>query len=542
VTPDSVDAPRGRLIAAAAVLLAAVLQVLDSTIVNIALPDMMGTFGATSDQITWVLTAYIVASAIVMPITGRLTAWLGRRRLMLLSIAGFVAGSCLCGVAWDLPSMVTFRVLQGVAGAAITPVAQAVLVDSYPGRERGRAMAAFGIGVVVAPTLGPTLGGWLTETFDWRAVFYVNAPLGLAAFLLAAISLPRTPVRPARTDWVGLSLLACGVGATQLVLDRGQELDWLAAPQIQACAVVALGGLLLFVIRGWGRAGNIVNLDVFRSRSFSLASATMFLFSMGLFASMAALPQLAEGLMGYSAESAGLVMMPRGMATIASMAVAGVLIRRVDARALIGVGAVFCAWGSLAMAHLSLQAGPVQLAAPGIILGLGMGLVFAPLSTTAYETLAKDLSDEAAGVYNLVRALGGSTGISIAGAVAADRAQAHWNTLADGLRAFSPAVRDWIKEPDRGPAPLARLAGDLAAQAQFLAFLDVFLLVAAIFAATLLMAPFLRGGQGAAVTRPPPPRRPDGSRRRGGSTTRANFEAQRAASNVALSVASKVRK
>jgi MFS transporter, DHA2 family, multidrug resistance protein len=251
-----------------AVVLTAILEVLDITIVSVATPHMLGSFSATPDQINWVLTSCLVSAAVVMPLTGRLSEWLGRRRLLAASITGFVASSALCGMSWNLASMVLFRLAQGICGARLVPLSQAILLDAFPHERRGQALAAFGFGIMVAPILGPTLGGWLTDTFSWRAVFYINVPIGLFALLLSSGHLPYVPMNRPKTDWTGLLLLVLAVGSGQFVLDQGQMRDWFDSRLIQALAVLALFSSAAFFMRGWGNADNIVDLSLLKDRNF----------------------------------------------------------------------------------------------------------------------------------------------------------------------------------------------------------------------------------------------------------------------------------
>ncbi|MGE0613163.1 MAG: DHA2 family efflux MFS transporter permease subunit, partial [Hyphomicrobiales bacterium] len=294
-----------------AVVMTAILDILDITIVNVAMPHMLGAFGATPDQITWVLTSYLIATAIVMPLTGYLSSLLGRRRLLMYAISGFIVSSALCGTAQNLESMVIFRLMQGACGAVLIPLAQAILFDAFPSNQRGQAMAVFGLGVMVAPVMGPPFGGWLTETLGWRSVFYINVPLGLIALLLALGQLPRREIRPLRTDWTGLLLMALAIGSLQFVLDQGQSLDWFSSHWIQVFAITSTVAGAVFLIRGWGYAGNIVDLGLFRDRNFAAATLVIFAFGIGMFGTIALLPLLTQKLMGYPADTAGLLFMPR---------------------------------------------------------------------------------------------------------------------------------------------------------------------------------------------------------------------------------------
>ena len=285
-----------------AVVLTAVLEVLDITIVSVAIPHMLGTFGATSDQITWVLTSYLVSAAVVMPLTGYLSARLGRRRLLIFSIVGFVISSALCGLSWNLESMVVFRLLQGICGAPLVPLSQAILLDAFPKEKHGQALAIFGLGIMVAPVLGPTFGGWLTDTFVWRAVFYINVPIGIFALLLAMGHLPKTDIKYLKTDWTGLVLLVLAVGSLQMVLDQGQTRDWFNSRFIQIFTAITIFSSVAFFMRGWNNSKNIVDLSLLKDRNFLAGLLAITAYGVTLFginrASAAAHPA-AHGLSGH---------------------------------------------------------------------------------------------------------------------------------------------------------------------------------------------------------------------------------------------------
>ena len=395
--------PAERWLVSITVMITTVMVVLDITIVNVALPHMMGSLGATSEQITWVLTSYLVTSAIVMPLTGYLTARLGRKRLLLASVFGFIATSALCGLAPAISEMVLFRALQGAFGAALVPLSQSLMVDTFASEERGKAMAIWGMGVMVGPVMGPTLGGYLTEHLDWRWVFYINVPVGAIALLLASAVLRETRQRAVRTDWAGMALMAVSVGALQVVLDRGNQDDWLRSNFILLTALVSLAALAAFLVRGWRKPDNIVNLRLFLDRNFASASLMIGTFGLGLFGTIAVQPLLLERLLGYPVETTGLVMAPRGLASALSMMIVGQLIARHDPRKLIASGTLVAELGAYLMSHYSLQVSPGWVVWPSVVQGLGLGMIFVPLSTVAFDTLPPAVSTEAAGLYSLVR-------------------------------------------------------------------------------------------------------------------------------------------
>ncbi|MEJ2690047.1 MAG: DHA2 family efflux MFS transporter permease subunit, partial [Deltaproteobacteria bacterium] len=311
--------PAPRWLIGITVMLTTVMVVLDITIVNVTLPHMMGALGATSDQITWVLTAYIVTNAIFIPLTGFLSELWGRKRLMIVSISGFVATSALCGQAGTLTEMVLFRILQGAFGAPVIPLSQSVIVDNFPAEERGRAMALWGVGVMLGPILGPTLGGLITQHFGWRWVFYINVPVGFINLLLVANAIERSAGKRVRADWWGALLMALGIGALQMMLDRGNQEDWFSSALIVALCVVSVVGISAWIVRSWGRADSVVHLDLLRDRNLSTTSLMLGVFGLGMFGTIVLQPLMLEGLMNYPAETTGLVMAPRGVAAAISM-------------------------------------------------------------------------------------------------------------------------------------------------------------------------------------------------------------------------------
>lgn len=472
-------APSGvRIVIVAAVVMSAVLEVLDSTIVNVALPHIQSAFGATSDQTTWILTSYIVAAVVVMPLTGYFARRFGRRRLILSAITGFAAFSALCGVSWSLESMVAFRLGQGIFGAFLIPLSQSILFDAFPREKRGQAMAMFGLGVVVAPVLGPTIGALLTDYFSWRMVFYVNLPLAAAALLLLAGELEPDRPEAVRTDWTGLALLALTIGSLQFMLDQGESRDWFDSRLIQVAALVAAGSGALFLTRALRVAGGVVDMRLFSDRNFAGACAAISAFAMALFGSIALLPLFVQGLLGYPMIEAGLLFMPRGLAAGFSMVAVGALLSpRFDPRALAAVGFLLVAAGNFMLGALNLQAGFWDLAWPGVVSGLGMGLVFVPMSTLAFDRIGRDRQDEASGLYGVTRQLGSSIGIALVGAMLVREIAADTATLGANVTVFSEAARAWLAPKGLAPQSMegaALLAAEVGRQAAMLAYCAVF--------------------------------------------------------------------
>ena len=467
-----------RLMITLAVMSATLIQVLDTTIVNVALPHMAGQLGATTDQISWVLTSYLVSSAIVMPLTGYFSDTIGRKRFLLICISGFVAASALCGIAQNLFQIVGFRLLQGVFGAALVPLSQAIMTDAYPVEERGKAMAIWGLGVMVGPVLGPTLGGWLTDVASWRWTFYINVPVGALSFFLATQYISESTKRERRMDWTGLALLGAGVAGLQYMLDRGTSQDWFAAADIRIAGAVGALGLVGFTwwsLRLGPRA--LFDLRIFKDRNFAMACAVMLAMGLGLFGGLVLQPILLENLLGYPIVTTGLVMAPRGVATAIAMVIVGRLVGKHDARILVAVGMLFSAAGSHAMTHYSLDVTTWAIIWPAFLQGLGLGLIFVPLSTIAYATMERARIPEAAGIYSLVRTIGAAAGISVVTTLITRQAQVIWNELGAHVTRFNPALMDYLRplhlSPD-DPRALALIAQQVGRQAEMGAILDVF--------------------------------------------------------------------
>ncbi|MEJ2685590.1 MAG: DHA2 family efflux MFS transporter permease subunit [Gammaproteobacteria bacterium] len=482
---------QSRWLVSIAVMLTTVMVILDMTIVNVSLPHMMGSLGATADEITWVLTSYIVAEAITIPMTGYLSGRFGRRRVMLVSIAGFVLASAVAGQSHSLFEMVSARIAQGAFGASLIPLSQSVMVDTFPPAERGKAMALWGVGIMVGPILGPTLGGYITQHFGWPWVFYINVPVGAVNLLMVARLVHQTETRSVRTDWLGALLMAAGIGSLQVVLDRGNQEGWFSSHLIEVLSVLAAGGLMWFTVRSLRRSDSVVNLRLFRDRNLAAASLMMGAFGLGLFGTIALQPIMLERLFDYPAETAGLVMAPRGIGSALSMFMVSRLINRYDSRLLVGAGLLIAAAGTYVMSWYDLSIDPAWVIWPGAIQGIGMGMIFVPLSTLAFETLPKASVDEGSGLFNLLRTIGGSIGISIAGTVYTRSSQAAWNQLGGHIQRFNPALHSWLGalgmtlHAPAAPPLLARLLGR---QASMVGFVDTFWLITLSFVA---MAPLL---------------------------------------------------
>lgn len=460
------------------VMSATLMQVIDITIVNVALPQMQGSLGASSDEITWTLTSYLVSSAIIMPITGYLADRFGRKQYLIFSIAGFTLVSALCGASTSLNEIVFFRLLQGVFGASLVPLSQAILADIFPPEDRGKAMAIWGIGVMVGPILGPTLGGYLTDVSTWRWTFYVNIPVGIFALLLINM-VPKTPKRIRHMDWQGFTCIALAIGGLQYVLDRGNADDWFQSTSICFISYLAVCGLLGFILFSLQQStSSVFDLKIFRDRNFVVASMLLCIFGLGMYGMMVIQPIMMEGVLNYPVLTAGLLMAPRGISGMISMLVVGKLIGKVDARVLIITGILITIAGMFIATHYSINnISPFWIIYPMILQGFGLGMVFVPLSTVAFSTLATDLRTEAAGLFSLLRTIGGSIGISIAITIAIRGSQFFWNQLGAWLTPQNDLVYQYLEPLNLSPLEPqgAAVLGNLVLQqAQMLSFVNVF--------------------------------------------------------------------
>jgi len=473
------------------IMLATVMQVLDTTIANVALPNMQGSLGATRDQITWVLTSYIVAAAIMTPLTGWLADRFGRREVFLISVAGFVAASMLCGIAPNLPSMVTFRVAQGICGAAVVPLSQAVLLDINPREKHGQAMAIWGAGIMVGPIAGPILGGWLTDAFNWRWAFYVNLPVGLLAFLGMLIYLPKSEKRQRGFDFFGFAMLSLAVGAIQMMLDRGDQLDWFSSPEIWLELGLTITGVWVFVIHTLTGEHPFLDPHIFRDRNLTTALLLIFMVGIVLLAGLALMPPMLQNILGYPVITAGIVLAPRGVGTMISMIVVGRLVQRVDARILIFTGLSITAFSLYQMTGFSPQMDKTLIVVSGVVQGLGLGLVFVPLSTLAFATLEPRYRTDAASLFSLVRNIGSSIGISIVTVMLAHNLQVNRTELISFLNPFNQNF-DQVPQIGSDQTMLAILDNEVTRQSLMVGYVDDFKLMMLITLSVLPLVFLLR--------------------------------------------------
>lgn len=476
-----------------AIMLATVMQVLDTTIANVALPSMQGGLGAAQDSITWVLTSYIVASAIMTPMTGWLTDRIGLKPLFLISIVGFTVASMLCGTAGSLTEMVIWRLAQGVFGAALAPLSQTVLLNINPSERHGQAMAIWGAGVMVGPVIGPTLGGWLTESLDWRWIFFINVPVGIIAFLGILAWLPSAPKRQRGFDFIGFAMLSIGVGALQLMLDRGEQLDWFSAPEIWIELGISVSAFWAFGVHMMTAKRPFLSPHLLRNRNLVLGLIFIFIVGVVVLAAMALLPPMLQRLMGYPTITTGMVMAPRGIGVMIAMLAVGRLMRVIDPRLLILIGLCVTAWSLHMMTGFTIVMDSTPIILSGIVQGLGIGMVFVPLSTMAFATLAPADRADAAGLFSLVRNLGNSLGVSIVTAALAHFTQVNHAELAAHVSPFNPNIEGPLTMAGQSTREMLA-AADLMVnqQAAMIAYINDFQLMMVITLAAIPLLLLLR--------------------------------------------------
>lgn len=487
------------------VMLSTIMQALDTTIANVALPHMQGTMGATQDQISWVLTSYIVAAAIFMPLTGFLAARFGRKRIFIWSVVGFTATSMLCGAAQSLLQIVVFRLLQGIFGASLVPMSQAVLLDTYPRERHGSAMALWGVGVMVGPILGPMLGGWLTEYYNWRWVFYINLPFGLLAWFGIAAYVHETPIdRERRFDLRGFAFLSLAIGALQMMLDRGESMDWFASAEIVVEAALAGLAFYLFVAHIFTHDRPFIEPGLFRDRNFSVGLVFIFIVGIILLATMALLPPFMHNLMGYPVIDVGLLLAPRGIGTMIAMIAVGKLSGKIDPRYKILFGLCLTSFALWEMTRFTTDVTSGDIVRTGITQGLGLGFIFVPLSTVTFSTLAPRYRNEGTALFSLFRNIGSSIGISVVITYLSQRTQANHAAFAEYMTPSNFALSQAVEAGAfdiASPQGLLMLNAEISRQAATLAFLQDFRLMMWITMLAIPMIVFLRAPNGKRLTR-----------------------------------------
>ncbi len=487
-----------------AVMLATFMEILDTTVVNVSVPHMAGNLGATVEEGTWVVTSYLVSNAIILPMSGWLANRFGRRRMLMGCVAGFTLTSLLCGMATSLDSLIFFRVLQGLTGGGLQPMSQAVLLETFPPKKHGTAMAAFGLGIILAPILGPTLGGYITDNYTWRWIFYLNLPVGAFSLLMINAFIHDPPYIRKRkaggVDLWGIGFLALGFGMLQVVLDRGQQKDWFGSTQIRVMAFLCVFGLVAMVIRELTTEHPIVDLRVLKDRTFSAGVFIMTMLGFVLYASLMLLPIFLQTLLGYPALESGLALSPRGLGSLVTMPVVGQLTNRYDPRKLIFVGVVVGGWSMFELSHLNLNTGYWDIFWPQVIQGAAMAFLFIPLMAVSMSGISREKMGNATSIYNLMRNIGGSFGIATMTTFLARRSQVHQNQMVSHISLFDHnaqnmwlGMKSWFELHGSNPVEASRKAlgamyGMVQQQAMMLSFVEAFWVMGIIF---FCMAPLL---------------------------------------------------
>ena len=494
---------RSKWLIAFTVMLPTLIEIIDTSIVNVSLDHIRGSLSAGIEEATWAINAYLVANAIVIPMSGWLSRLFGRKNYQIGSIVLFTASSFLCGSAWSLPSLIFFRVMQGMAGGGLVPVSQSILLEAFPPAQHGVAMAIFGVGTMVGPILGPIMGGWITDNWSWRWIFYINIPIGMFAIIMNAIVIQDPPwMKRAkmRIDYLGLIFLAVGLGTLQMVLDKGQQEDWFSSDLIVIFALVSFFALALLIINEVNVSQPIINLRLFRDPTFATGTVVMFFLFFNLFGSIVLLPIYVQSLMGYTSYQAGLVLGPGGLATLCVMPFVGKLVQKVNPKKLLGLGIFICAITTWLMSQFNLQADFWTFVLPRVTLGLGMGLAFIPLTTLTLSHIPREKLGQATSMYNLLRNMGGSVGIAFVTTLLARRTQFHQARLVDHLTVFDPAftmakskaAAALVAKGVSGTGAEGMIYGQVLRQARMLAFNDTFYVTSIMLMSVLVLVFFMR--------------------------------------------------
>ncbi len=501
---------------AVTVTLATFMEVLDTSIANVALPHISGSLSAGADESTWVLTSYLVSNAIVLPLSGWLSSLVGRKRFYMMCVALFTVSSFLCGLAPSLGVLVLFRILQGAGGGGLQPSEQAILNDTFPLEKRGMAFAVYGIAVVVAPTIGPWLGGWITDNFSWRWIFYINIPVGILSLLLTSFLVSDPPYMKKmkaregfRVDYIGIGLISLGLGSMQIILDKGQREDWLASGFIQIFMVLMVVGLIAAIFWELRQDHPVVDLRMLKNRNFAIATTAMFFLGFVLYSSTVLIPQMLQQLLGYSAEMAGLALSPGGAVIMLMMPVVGFLVSKVDTRALISFGCIVCSISLFVMAGWNLQLDYRHAVYGRMLQSFGLAFLFIPINVSAFAYVPKELTNMGTGIINLARNVGASVGIATVTTLLERRTQAHTARLIEHVNPFSLAYQRVLagftatfssggsSGADAGARATGMVYGLVQRQAAMLSFLDNYKLLGVVFLLVLPVLLLLRKPKGA---------------------------------------------
>jgi DHA2 family multidrug resistance protein len=486
------------------------IEVLDTSVANVALPHMKGTYAVGTDEITWVITSYLVANAVILPMTGWLGSYFSRKRVYILCLALFTLASYGSGMAPTLWFLILMRVIQGLAGGAMVPMSQAILLESFPKEEHGKAMAVFGVGAIFAPVLGPLVGGWITDNWSWPWIFYINIPVGLVAIFLAFIFIKDPPYlkRPeGKVDYASFLFIAVGLGSLEIMLNRGERFDWFASNFIKLFGAAALAGVALFIWRSLTIERPLVDLSIFKDRQFAASVAIMFAAAFALYGVFTFVPLFVQNLMGYTATWAGVILSPGGVGTLVTIVLAGLLVGRVDTRLLIGTGIAVQAWACFLLANSTLQAGLGHFWRVMFVHGMGVGLFFVPLGVAMAQNLPPEKMGLATALFNLMRNEGGSIGIAISTTLLAQREQFHHSMLAEHVTKLSPAVQGALSNTgallfsssgldpaSSSNAAVGLIGAEMNRQAYTMGFLDIFFYLGIVLLCLIPLVFFLKGG------------------------------------------------
>jgi MFS transporter, DHA2 family, multidrug resistance protein len=492
MNPPPPSPQANKWLVAGTVMLPMLMVVLDTSVVNVSLDHIRGSLSAGIDEATWSITAYLAANAVIIPMAGWISRLIGRKRYLLFSITMFTVSSFLCGVSWNIESLIIFRVIQGLTGGAMPPLSQAILLESFPPQQYGIAMAIFGIGVSFGPIIGPVLGGWITDVLTWHWVFFINIPIGIVSVIMAIFVIVDPPYMKGmrmKIDYQGLILLGLGVGCLQLLLDRGQRFDWFNSNAMIALALIAVFSLTLFVAVERYAERPIVDLSVFRNYSYTLGNIAQFVFMANLFGTLVLLPIYLQTLMGYTATLAGLVLAPGGVANLLTMPVVGRFLHRYNPKAFVIIGILLTAYSTLLMAGFTLGVDFATVLWPRMFMGVGMGMLFIPLTTLTIAGIKKEDMGNATALYNLIRNIGGSIGIAIVTTMVSRRSQFHQSRLIEQLTPYDSmyALRaqqgaDLLQQKGMDPSSvnhggLGIMYENMIRQAAMLSYADVFYLL-----------------------------------------------------------------